>query len=105
MRRHAEILRRRPILTFQAGEFDLVFSSKLSDHLSFLAEVVLGPDNTNEFGPDIERYTLTYRVNRYFSAAAQGGSTPRIGLLQHRLSSRELVFHGRGTADHVLVRG
>jgi hypothetical protein len=56
--------------TFQAGEFDLVLTSKLSDHLSFLAEVVLGPDDTNIFGPDIERYQLTYRENRYFSATA-----------------------------------
>lgn len=55
---------------FQAGEFDLLFTSKLSDRLSFLAEVVLGPDTTNEFGPDIERYQLTYRANRYFSASA-----------------------------------
>jgi hypothetical protein len=54
--------------TFQAGEFDLLFSSKLSDHLSFLAELVLGPDTTNVFAPDLERYTLTYKVNRYFSA-------------------------------------
>jgi len=56
-----------PHTTFQAGEFDLFMTSKLSDHLSFLAEVVLGPDDTNEFGPDIERYTLTYKVNPYFS--------------------------------------
>jgi hypothetical protein len=59
-----------PHTTFQAGEFDLLFTSKLSDHLTFLAEVVLGPDDTNEFGVDIERYQLTYRVNRYFSASA-----------------------------------
>jgi hypothetical protein len=32
--------------------------------------VVLGPDNTNEFGVDIERYQLTYQANRYFSASA-----------------------------------
>jgi hypothetical protein len=59
-----------PHTAFQAGEFDLFMTSKLSDHLSFLAEVVLGPDDTNEFGVDIERYQLTYRVNRYFSASA-----------------------------------
>jgi hypothetical protein len=55
---------------FQAGEFDLFMTSKLSDHLSFLAEIVLGPDDTNVFGPDIERYQLTYRANPYFSASA-----------------------------------
>ena len=56
--------------TFQAGEFDLFLTSKLSDHLSFLAEIVLGPDTTNGFTPDIERYQLTYRVNPYFAASA-----------------------------------
>ena len=59
-----------PHTSFQAGEFDLFITSKLSERLSFLAEVVLGPDDTNEFGVDIERYQLTYRVNRYFSASA-----------------------------------
>jgi len=59
-----------PHTAFQAGEFDLFFNSKLSDHLSFLAEVVLGTDVTNAIGVDIERYQLTYRANRYFSASA-----------------------------------
>lgn len=59
-----------PHTAFQAGEFDLFMTSKLSDHLSFLAEVVLGPDATNEFGLDIERYELTYRANQFFSATA-----------------------------------
>jgi hypothetical protein len=56
-----------PHTTFQAGEFDLFLTSKLSDNLSFLTELVLGPDVTNVFGPDIERYTLTYKKNDYFS--------------------------------------
>ncbi|MGA2597035.1 MAG: hypothetical protein ABSH09_08580 [Bryobacteraceae bacterium] len=59
-----------PHTAFSAGEFDLFITSKLSDHLSFLSEVVLGPNATNLFGVDIERYVLTYRVNRYFSANA-----------------------------------
>ncbi|MGA8026615.1 MAG: hypothetical protein WB992_05675 [Bryobacteraceae bacterium] len=59
-----------PHSAFQAGEFDLFITSKLSDHLSFLSEVVLGQDTTNEFEVDIERYELTYRANRYFSASA-----------------------------------
>ncbi len=59
-----------PHTAFQAGEFDLFLTSKLSHSLSFLAEVVLGPDDTNVFGPDIERYSLTYKANRYFSASA-----------------------------------
>jgi hypothetical protein len=59
-----------PHTTFQAGEFDLFLTSKLSERLSFLAEVVLGPSDTNVFGLDIERYQLTYKANRYFAATA-----------------------------------
>ena len=59
-----------PHTSFQAGEFDLFLTSRLSDHLSFLSEIVLGPDVSNVFGVDIERYALTYKVNRYFSASA-----------------------------------
>jgi hypothetical protein len=59
-----------PHTTFQAGEFDLFLTSKLSDNLTFLAETVLGPDTTNVFGPDIERYQLTYKANDFFSVSA-----------------------------------
>lgn len=59
-----------PHTGFQAGEFDLFISSRISDHLSFISEIVLGPDTTNEFGVDIERYQLTYRENKYLSASA-----------------------------------
>jgi hypothetical protein len=59
-----------PHSSFQAGEMDLFFSSRISDRLSFISEMVFGPDTTNEFGIDIERYQLTYRASRYFSASA-----------------------------------
>ncbi|HEY3840988.1 MAG TPA: hypothetical protein VGL72_30670 [Bryobacteraceae bacterium] len=52
---------------FQAGEFDLFITSKLSNHLSFVGEVIMGADNTNAFSLDIERYQLTYTHNDYFS--------------------------------------
>jgi hypothetical protein len=51
--------------TFQAGEFDLFFSSKLSRKLSFVGEVIIGSDATNEWGIDIERLQLTYKASRY----------------------------------------
>ncbi len=54
---------------FAAGEFDLFMTSQLSDHLSFLAEIVMGPSDTNLFGLDIERYELTWKKNSYFSAS------------------------------------
>ena len=93
-----------PHSTFQAGEFDLFLTSKLSDHLNFLGEIVLGPDDTNEFAIDIERYTLTYKANKYFSAGI--GRLPHLDrLLQHGLPSRKLVFDRGRTAHHVPVRG
>ncbi len=59
-----------PHTGFQAGEFDLFITSRLSDHLSFLAETVFSADTSNAFTVDIERYQLTYRLNDYFSASA-----------------------------------
>lgn len=59
-----------PHTTFQAGEFDLFITSNIAEHLTFLAEIVLGPDTTNEFAVDIERYQLTYKASQYFSVAA-----------------------------------
>jgi hypothetical protein len=55
---------------FQAGEFDLFMTSRLSDHLTFLSETVFGADTTNKFSIDIERFQLTYRLNDYFSVSA-----------------------------------
>lgn len=59
----------QPHTAFQAGEFDLLFTSKLSDHLSFLGEVVMGPSDNNLFGLDIERYQLTYKKASWFTAS------------------------------------
>ena len=52
--------------TFQVGEIDLYMTSQLSRKLSFLAEFIVGSDQTNTFGWDIERYQLTYKHNPYF---------------------------------------
>lgn len=57
-----------PHTSFQAGELDLFITSKLSDSLSFLSELAIDPDTTNEYTIDVERYQLTYRGNRNFSA-------------------------------------
>lgn len=56
--------------TFQAGEFDLFITSKLSNTIDFLSEFVVGADATNQFGIDIERYELQYKPNDYFQIAA-----------------------------------
>jgi hypothetical protein len=74
-----------PHTTFQAGEFDLFLTSKLSDRLSFLAEIVLGPDDTNVFGVDIERYQLTYKVNRTF--------IPTIGRFHTSIGYYNTAYH------------
>jgi hypothetical protein len=55
--------------SFQLGEFDLFMTSKLSDHISFLAELVFGFDATNFIGADLERVQLTYTANKYFQVS------------------------------------
>jgi hypothetical protein len=55
--------------TFQAGEFDLFVSSKISDHLDFVGEMVFGWDQTNYLGVDIERYQLTYKQSEYLQVS------------------------------------
>jgi hypothetical protein len=53
---------------FQAGEFALMASSQLSEKLSFMSELVIGSDPTNDFGLDVERYILSYKASKYFEA-------------------------------------
>jgi len=56
--------------SFQSGEFDLFISSKLSEHIDFVSELVVGSDPTNSWGLDIERLQLTYRPSEYFQISA-----------------------------------
>jgi hypothetical protein len=56
--------------SFQFGEVDLFLSSKLSDSLSFVSEVIFGSDATNNWGIDIERAQLNYKPNDYFHITA-----------------------------------
>jgi hypothetical protein len=56
--------------TFELGEFDLFISSRLSKELSFVSEVVIGADQTNYWGLDIERLQLTYKPSDYFQISA-----------------------------------
>lgn len=55
--------------SFQFGEFDLFLSSKLSPRISFVSEIIYGSDASNEWGLDIERLQLTYKVNPYFQVS------------------------------------
>jgi hypothetical protein len=55
--------------SFQLGEFDLFMTSKLSEHISFLAELVFGFDATNVLGADLERVQLTYTANKYLQVS------------------------------------
>ena len=55
--------------TFQAGEFDLFLSSRLSKKVSFVSEIIYGSDATNEWGLDIERLQLTYKASPYFQVS------------------------------------
>ena len=51
---------------FQIGEFDLFLSSKLSKQVSFLSELIIGADQTNFWGLDIERMQISYKPSHYF---------------------------------------
>jgi len=53
---------------FQVGEFALMASSRLSEKLSFMSELVVGSDTGNEFGVDLERFLLSYKANKFFEA-------------------------------------
>ncbi|MGI8745765.1 MAG: hypothetical protein ACR2NN_24955 [Bryobacteraceae bacterium] len=53
--------------TFSLGEFNLFMTSKLSDRLSVLAEMVVAAHQTNEFTIDMERILLEYSANDYFN--------------------------------------
>lgn len=55
--------------TFQFGEFDLFLSSRLSQKVSFVSEIVYGSDATNVWGLDIERLQVSYKVNPYFQVS------------------------------------
>jgi hypothetical protein len=57
----------RPAHTsFEIGEIDLYLTSQLSKKISFLGEFVIGSDETNTFGWDIERFQLMYKPSNYF---------------------------------------
>jgi hypothetical protein len=56
--------------SFQLGEFDLFLSSRLSRNISFLGEVVIGTDASNNWEMDIERAQLSYKPSEYFEISA-----------------------------------
>ncbi len=58
-----------PHSNFQMGEFTLMTSSKLSNKLSFMSELVFGSDSSNVLAVDLERFLLSYRANKYFEAS------------------------------------
>jgi hypothetical protein len=62
--------------TFEIGEFDLFLSSRLSKQVSFLSEVVIGADQTNYWGLDIERMEITYKPSHYLEISGDRYHTP-----------------------------
>jgi hypothetical protein len=55
--------------SFQIADLHLFFTSKLSDHWSFLSELLITSDFTNEFGAEIDRLMIQYQANKYFKMA------------------------------------
>jgi hypothetical protein len=57
-----------PTSTFEFGEFDMFATARLTDRVSALAEVLFTSSSDNSIAVDIERLSLKYRQNDYFSA-------------------------------------
>jgi hypothetical protein len=56
--------------SFSLGDFDLFVTAKLSDHLSYLAELLITSDFTNQFSAELDRMLLTYKFNDYLKVSA-----------------------------------
>jgi hypothetical protein len=56
--------------SFQFGELDLFMSSRISSTLSFLGEVILGSDATNNWGLDVERAQINYKPSEFLQLSA-----------------------------------
>ena len=54
---------------FGVGQFDLFITSRLSDKLGVLAELVLEANDQNAFGFEAERLLLSYKPSDYFNVA------------------------------------
>ena len=54
--------------TFEIGSLDLFMTSRLSDRVSALAEVLFIPLSDNSIGVDVERMLLQYHHNDYLTA-------------------------------------
>jgi hypothetical protein len=53
--------------TFEIGSFDMFLTSRLSDKVSVLGEVLFIAQSDNSINADIERLVLQYRANDYLS--------------------------------------
>ncbi len=53
--------------TFEIGSLDLFMTTRLSDKVSALAEVLFVPQDDNSITPDVERLLIQYRQNDYFT--------------------------------------
>ena len=56
--------------SFTIGDFDLFATAQITDRLSFLSEMLITSDFTNEFAAELDRLLLIYKVNDYFRISA-----------------------------------
>ncbi len=56
--------------SFNLGDFDLFVNTRMGDHLSALAELLVTSDFSNEFSAEMDRLMLTYTANKYFKISA-----------------------------------
>lgn len=85
---------------FAIGGLDLLMTSRISDRLSALSEVFIGPTPSGEFGIDLERLILQYsqseRLNlafgRYYTGIGYYNSAYNHGIVFQTATDRPLMF-------------
>ena len=88
--------------TFEIGSLDLFMTSRLSDRVSALAEVLFIPLSDNSIGVDVERMLLQYHHNDYLTAGI-GRLSQLNRLLQHCLPPGGMVPDRHWAALHVFL--
>jgi len=71
--------------SFYIGSLDLFMTSRLSDRVSMLGELLFISNTDNSIQADIERAVMTYRASPYFNFGV-GRFTPRSGTTTPRFT-------------------
>jgi hypothetical protein len=86
---------------FYSGNFDLLLTSRISDKASFLAEIVFGEGDEQNFGVDLDRLLVKYNYNDHLKVS--------LGRYHTGIGYYNATFHSgtwlQTTTDRPLVMG